>query len=264
MQKTLLAIPVALLLSFDLQASEKGFLFNIGEMILKFSGHSYEELEKKIYSYEMNTTRCLNMNSKLKDAIIGREKDIKDCKVQEAYKAAPAERSIGFNILDVLMAGCAGQIKLVKTIYGSSSSPETEHKEEIDTDFVSMYLKDRRSLEIIDSKKDIVKERFINRFEKTIDIKLSKFSYGNKFPTLVLGRIYEINEQKSGGSLGKGVYKFKYNVVQNDKSELEIVIEGDIAEHWLHTPSGEKNIFKLTGTCKSIEEMNKLAETAKE
>lgn len=264
MYKSYLTISLAFLVSLDLQAAEKGFLFSIGESILKLSGHSYVELESKVSAHETNATKCLNMNSKLKDVLVGREKDIKDCKEYEKFKASPAERTIGYNLIDVLTAGCTGHIKLTKTRFGSNSSSESEQKEEIDNDFESKYLKDRRSLEFLNLKKSVTSDRHQSYFDRTIDIKLSRFFHNNKLPSIVLGRIYEINEESSGGTLGKGVYKYKYNIVKNDKSQLELVIEGETAEQWTHMPVGEKNVFKLTGLCKSVEEIDKIAESSKE
>lgn len=241
---------------------KKGIWFKVGEFFLGMSGHSYEALETQISSLQMNTNNCLNMSTKLQAALGAREKDIQSCKEYERFKESPEARNIGFNVMDVLAAGCKGHIKLTKDRFGSNSSAEGQKTEEKDTTFESKFDQQWRSVQFTDEKKSIAADRAWSHYEKRIDLKLdSAFRGGQGLPSVVLGQMYEINDEKSGGTLEKGTYKYKYNITKNANSQLEVVMEGETREQWNHMPIGEKNVFKFSCVGKTLDELNAMAST---
>ena len=247
-------------------AQTKGFFFNIGERLLKIDGFSYNKLEKQIQDNERQKAECLADVTKAKTLLTDREKDIKDCHAYENYQIPASERGIGFTVIDILTAGCSGTIKYHKENYGSNSSPDGKRVTEINNEIeVKKENSFGSTFSITQVKKKInPNNRYRHPYEDRIEIyPFNRPGDSTNYPPIVLGRMYEINDEKKGGTLEKGIYKSKYNVIKNANGQLEINIEGEVAQQWNHMPIGEKYNYKLFCMGKSIDELNSLA-TAKD
>lgn len=230
--------------TFSAFAQEKGFLFSLGEKILNIAGFSYKELEQKL-------AKLTTVDNERKECLFNlseREKDLKDCPAYESFKAPPFERGIGFNVKDIMGAGCAGHIKMTTKRFDKfRGNSEGSFEAEISIE------KEGQSLAIRNPKKVIVP----NTYSDKIDITLFDFKIKTSPPNITLNRFYESQDESSGGSLDKGVYKYKYVVAKNTENKLEINFEGEQAEQLQSGMLELQSSYKIFCVSKSIEELEK-------
>ena len=256
--------------STSVHAEDKGFLFRIGETFLRLGGFSYnklelkfQELETKVQKFETERTQCLNDALKVKGQLEDREKDIRDCIAYENFKASPIERGIGFTVIEILKGGCTGTIKYNQERFGSYNGPEGKTTTNLEGE-IEIKPESRFGGQI-----------GINLIKKTIGDDRSHGSpyqdrieaypftdqsfQGKQWSPVVLGRMYEDSDEKKGGTLEKGVFKAKYNVMKTNNNQLEIIAEGEGAKQWNHMPIGQKYTYRMTAICKTLDELNAMA-----
>lgn len=256
--------------STSVHAQDKGFLFRLGETFMRLGGFSYnklelkfQELETKVQKFETERTQCLNDALKMKGQLDDREKDIRDCIAYENFKASPIERGIGFTVIDVLKGGCTGTIKYNQEKFGSHRGPEGKAVTNLEGEIeIKPETRFGSQIGINLIKKTIGDDRRIgNPYQDRIEAyPFTDNSFQAKqWSPVVLGRMYEDKDERKGGTLEKGVFKARYNVMKTNNNQLEVIAEGEGAKQWNHMPTGEKYTYKLTATCKTLDELNAMA-----
>lgn len=210
-------------------------------------------LEKKFSAKEINNTICFNEKTNLQKLLIDKTQDLKDCSSYIIFKGTHEEKAISYDLIDILKSGCVGHLKMNREKY---VTPEPKGKFEILDSAVKTDYASWGNLLIRPVKKYIVPPNYIR--DNNIDLSIDSYNI-NHPPTVVLGKMYEFNREFSGGTLTKGVYNFKYNVVKNETQQLVVTLEGDTSQKWNHVPGGVNIDFRLTCTCKTIEEMDAIS-----
>ena len=213
-------------------------------------------LEKKFADFEQTRTVCLNDKKKLQEQIDDKEEDLKACPAFLTFKGSNEEKSIGYTLMDIFRAGCSGNIRYEKERFkGDQAKGEVTL---IESKVIAKYEHARRDVVFEVIKKEIAPDQFRSPFDRQIDLKLRNLDSAD-MTSVILGKMYEVNKESSGGTLAKGVYKYLYNVVKNETQELVVTFEGETAEQWNHMPSGEKTKFRFTCNGLSVEGLDNLS-----
>lgn len=245
-----IALVFSLLLYSEIgYSNEKGYLFQIGEKILGLQGLSFLGLEKKVKELEAN------------QKLVKSPPD--SCTESHLFNQMSYRETTGFDILDILSAGCEGNLskKTKTTVNGSSQSQTVNFDEKI-----KIYLsKNTLNLNFVKIKRDI-------RTTKTsIDdlIEVPPFSHGRHrpkqtpedFPTIILGETYEyIKETLPSQYYQKSSYNISYTVEENSKDQLVIKVKGIASATSVRENSTAEFDYHFTCIGKTLAEIETMAE----
>lgn len=235
---------------------EKGMLFAIGEWFLKKSGHSYEDIEER---YVGSIKNC--------DALEVLTQGMESSKSSNPFKKITVDdidrvngRSIGITIIDLLKSGCTGNMKMSRKNFSTENSEVMSSNEEIDTEIQTGFDRSFRNLEIIKRSNSLLNPNGFDRnyiFKNRIDVRLEDdFSgRGTTLPNVTLDKKEEISFERSGGTLIKGEYEYKYTVTKNEDKTLRVSLEANTSQAWSHNKTGRKISLAMIVNCQSLENL---------
>ena len=165
---------------------------------------------------------------------------------------------IDYNIYDIFKAGCSGYLKM---------TTETQHqkeksKEESNIPVLIRFDQNFRSIMAENRKKEVFPE-LSHSMNKIEFIRMDHFEWGNA-PLIELGKVYEKHKEKSGGTVSKGVYDYKYQVTKSENKKLEVIFKAktDIKYEGLQISSEVKDVH-VECEGKTIEELDQLSSVKK-
>lgn len=219
------------------------------------------KFEKQFEKSELESTICLNEKETLQKELKNKEEDIKSCSAYLKFKGSHDKRNIGWSVVEILKGGCSGNAKIhTEKFRGEGKVEKTESDYE---GLVVTKLANRGMPTLVVEK--IQKKipdapgspQMGSPYDTQIDLRFSDY-HNQEFSSVILGKMYEISKTRSGGTLAKGLYTYKYNVVKGDNDALQVTMELERAEQWNHMPIGEKSHTRLVLTCKTLAQLNEL------